>query len=42
MTWVFAAFLAVWISVFLYLVRIGNMQEKLETDITDLKGTRGR
>ena len=37
MTWLFAAFAVVWIAVFLYLVRIGNMQKKLEDEIASLK-----
>lgn len=38
MTWLFAAFAVVWIAVFAYLVRLGNMQKKLEDDIAGLKG----
>jgi CcmD family protein len=38
MTWLFAAFAVVWIAVFAYLVRIGNMQKKLEDEIAVLKG----
>ncbi|MDH4038268.1 MAG: CcmD family protein [Candidatus Krumholzibacteria bacterium] len=40
MTWLFAAFAVVWIAVFAYLVRIGNMQKKLEDEIAALKGKR--
>lgn len=37
MMWLFAAFAVVWIAVFAYLVRIGNMQKKLEAEIAILK-----
>jgi len=40
MTWVFAAFLAVWIAVFIFLVRIGQAQRVLFEDIESLKTTR--
>ncbi|MDH5270734.1 MAG: CcmD family protein [Candidatus Krumholzibacteria bacterium] len=38
MTWLFAAFAVVWIAVFAYLVRIGNMQKILEDELAALKG----
>ena len=37
MTWVFAAFAAVWIAVFMYLVRLNNAQRSLSDEITALK-----
>ena len=37
MTWVFAAFAAVWIAVFIFLVRINNAQRALADDISALK-----
>ena len=40
MTWLFAAFAVVWIAVFSYLVRIGNMQKKLENEIAALKSNK--
>jgi CcmD family protein len=40
MMWLFAAFAAVWIAVFAYLVRLGNMQKKLENEIASLKTSR--
>lgn len=40
MTWLFAAFAMVWIFVFGYLVKIGNMQKKLEEEIASLKSGR--
>ena len=40
MMWLFAAFAVVWIAVFAYLVRIGNMQKKLEDEIAALKSSR--
>jgi CcmD family protein len=36
----FAAFAVVWIFVFGYLVKVGNMQKKLEDEIAALKGKR--
>jgi len=40
MTWVFAAFMAVWIAVFVFLVRIGIAQRVLFEDIETLKTTK--
>lgn len=40
MTWVFAAFAAVWIAVFLFLVRIGRAQRVLSEEIAALKGVK--
>ena len=37
MTWVFAAFAAVWIAVFLFLIRIGRAQRALSEEIAALK-----
>lgn len=37
MTWVFAAFAAVWIAVFLFLLRIGRAQRVLSEEIAALK-----
>ena len=37
MGWVVAAFSAVWIGVFLYLVRLGHMQRALTAEITALR-----
>jgi len=37
MTWVFAAFAAVWIAVFLFLVRIGRAQRAVSEEIAALK-----
>ena len=37
MTWVFAAFAAVWIAVFIFLVRINNAQRALSDEIAALK-----
>ncbi len=40
MTWVVAAFAAVWIAVFGYVVHLGRTQEKLSREIEALKGKR--
>lgn len=40
MMWLFAAFAVVWLAVFGYLVRLGNMQKKLEDEIAGLKAKR--
>jgi CcmD family protein len=40
MTWVFAAFAAVWIAVFLFLVRIGRAQRALSEEIAALKSAK--
>ena len=40
MTWVFAAFVAVWIAVFLFLVRIGRAQRTLSEEIASLKSAK--
>jgi CcmD family protein len=40
MMWLLAAFTAVWIAVFAYLVRLGNMQKKLENEIASLRSPR--
>jgi CcmD family protein len=40
MTWVFAAFLAVWIAVFIFLVRVHNAQRALSQEITALKSAK--
>jgi CcmD family protein len=40
MTWVFAAFAAVWIAVFLFLVRIGRAQRALSDEIAALKSSK--
>jgi len=37
MTWVFAAFAAVWIAVFIFLLRINNAQRVLSDEIAALK-----
>jgi len=37
MTWVFAAFMAVWIAVFIFLIRIGQAQRVLSQEIAALK-----
>ena len=37
MTWVFAAFAAVWIAVFMFLVHVNNAQRSLDNEITALK-----
>jgi len=40
MTWVFAAFAAVWIAVFLFLMRIGRAQKSLSDEIAALKASK--
>ena len=40
MTWVFAAFAAVWIAVFLFLVRIGRAQRAISEEIAALKNAK--
>jgi CcmD family protein len=40
MTWVFAAFAAVWIAVFVFLVRINNAQRTLSEEIAALKSAK--
>ena len=40
MTWVFAAFLAVWIAVFLFLMRISRAQHALSEEIASLKSAK--
>jgi len=40
MTWVFAAFAAVWIAVFLFLVRISRTQRALAVELAALKSAR--
>ena len=40
MTWVFAAFAAVWIAVFIFLVRINNAQRSLSDEISALKAAK--
>jgi len=40
MTWVFAAFAAVWIAVFIFLMKIGRMQRVLSQEIASLKATK--
>jgi CcmD family protein len=40
MTWVFAAFAAVWIAVFIFLVRINNAQRDLANEISALKSAK--
>lgn len=40
MTWVFAAFLAVWIAVFVFLVRISSAQRVLSEEIASLKNAK--
>lgn len=37
MGWVVAAYSAVWIGVFLFMVRLGRMQRKLAEEITALR-----
>jgi CcmD family protein len=37
MAWVVAAFSAVWIAVFLYLVRLGRLQRTVADEIAALK-----
>lgn len=40
MTWVFAAFLAVWLAVFLFLVRISREQRALTEEVAALKSAK--
>jgi CcmD family protein len=40
MTWVFAAFAAVWVAVFIFLVKIGRTQRVLSEEIAALKSAR--
>ena len=40
MTWVFAAFAAVWIAVFLFLMKIGRDQKALSEEVAALKSAR--
>ncbi|HKW13676.1 MAG TPA: CcmD family protein [Candidatus Krumholzibacteria bacterium] len=40
MTWVFAAFAAVWIAVFLFLMRISRAQRVLYEEIASLKSAK--
>jgi CcmD family protein len=40
MTWVFAAFAAVWIAVFLFLVRISRAQRSLSDEVSALKSAK--
>ncbi|HET6348169.1 MAG TPA: CcmD family protein [Candidatus Krumholzibacteria bacterium] len=40
MTWVAAAFLAVWIAVFIFLMRISRAQQVLSDEIAALKSKR--
>ena len=40
MTWVFAAFAAVWIAVFIFIVRLGRAQHALSDEIAALKAKR--
>jgi CcmD family protein len=40
MTWVFAAFAAVWIAVFIFLVRINNAQRVLSDEVAALKSAK--
>jgi CcmD family protein len=40
MTWVFAAFAAVWIAVFIFLVKIDRTQRVLSEEIAALKSAR--
>jgi CcmD family protein len=37
MIWMFAAFSIVWLFVVAYLLKLGNMQKKLEDEIASLK-----
>jgi CcmD family protein len=37
MTWVFAAFAAVWIAVFIFLLRISSAQRSLSKELDALK-----
>jgi CcmD family protein len=40
MTWVFAAFAAVWIAVFIFLMRIGRAQQVLSQEIAALRSSK--
>jgi CcmD family protein len=40
MTWVFAAFAAVWIAVFIFLIRVNNAQRALSQEIAALKSAK--
>jgi CcmD family protein len=40
MTWVFAAFAAVWLAVFLFLVRIARTQRTLGAEIAAIKSSK--
>jgi CcmD family protein len=40
MTWVFAAFFAVWLAVFLFLARMSRAQRALQDEIAALKGAK--
>ena len=40
MTWVFAAFLAVWIAVFIFLIRISRAQQALTEEVAALKSAK--
>jgi len=37
MIWMVAAFSIVWLFVFAYLLKLGNMQKKLENEISSLR-----
>ena len=40
MTWVFAAFFAVWFAVFIFLMRISRAQQILTEEIASLKSAK--
>ena len=40
MTWVFAAFAAVWLAVFIFLMRISSAQKVLSEEIASLKSSK--
>lgn len=40
MTWVFAAFAAVWIAVFIFLIRISRAQKALTDEVAALKSVK--
>jgi len=40
MTWVFAAFAAVWIAAFLFLIRISRAQRALSEEVAALKSSK--
>jgi CcmD family protein len=40
MTWVFAAFLTVWIAVFIFLMKISRAQQVLSQEIAALKSSK--